>query len=125
VIVWAIAIPDGFWNGDASHRQGATMSIDKSSLFRTVLLAAGVAMLALSVVLLYRQRLVEGFLCAFLGLSAVTVFGTEIHYEAKHDTRSFIALMRGRSPVSTLGKLCDIAAYFCLAAALLSWLALR
>jgi uncharacterized membrane protein YjjP (DUF1212 family) len=97
----------------------------KSSKFRTMLLAAGVAMLALSLVLLFRQHLVEGFLCAFLGLSAMTVSQSDIDPGAKHDARSFLALMRGRSQVSTLGKLCDISSYFCLAAALISWLALR
>ena len=101
------------------------MSIDKSPVFRSVLLATGVATLALSLVLLYRQRLAEGFLCAFLGLSAITAFETDIDHEEKHSTRSFITLMRGGSPVSTLGKLCDITSWFCLAAALISWLALR
>ena len=101
------------------------MSNYKTRAFRSVLLAAGVAFLALALVLLFRQRLAEGFLCAFLGLSSVSVFETEFNFGAKLGAGSFTTLMRGRAPISTLGKLCDITAYFCLAAALISWLALR
>jgi hypothetical protein len=101
------------------------MSNRKSSLFRHVLLAAGIAVLVFSFVLLFRHRLAEGFFCAFLGLSGISASETDIDHGARLDARSFATLMRGRSSISTLGKLCDITSYFCLAAALISWLALR
>ena len=102
------------------------MSIGKSTLTRTVLLAAGCAGLATAMVLLARQQLVAGFLVAFSALSAISLSETGIDYEARYSVRSFFQrLGAGRSYISALGRVCDAASYLCLAAALISWLALR
>ena len=50
---------------------------------------------------------------------------TGLDVTARLDRGSFGKLLRGRSQVSTLGKLCDIASWFCLAAAVISWIVLR
>src|SRR5262249_36738241 len=102
------------------------MSLDKSAVFRIVLLAAGCAALATSFLQLLHQHLVQGFLLACGGFSAIAAFETDLDYETRHTARSFIARLRnGRAGISTLGSLCNIVSYFCLAAALISWVALQ
>jgi hypothetical protein len=98
---------------------------DKASGFRHFNLAAGVGALLASGVLLYRGQLPTGFLVAFFGLSAIVMAESDIDVTKKHSLRSLGTLLSGRSYVSTLGKLCDIASWFFLAAALISWLVLR
>jgi hypothetical protein len=97
----------------------------KGATFRQLALALGVAGLVLSLVLLVRGHIVPGFMAAFLALSAIGVGETDLDVTSTLDSRSVGKLLRGRSPVSTLGKLCDIASYFCLAAAIISWIVLR
>jgi len=97
----------------------------QGSGFRHLALALGVAGLVLSAVLFHRAHLAPGFLVAFLGLSAIAAGETDLDVTATLNSRSFGKLLRGRSQVSTLGKLCDIASYFCLAAAIVSWVASR
>lgn len=102
------------------------MSISKSVVMRTVLLATGCAALATSLVMLARQHLVPGFLLAFAGLSAISLSQTDIDYETRFTTRTFASAVRtGRSHISTFGWICHITSYITLAAALLSWVALR
>jgi hypothetical protein len=100
------------------------MPISKSSAFRTVLLAAGVAALGISIFLFLRRRLVEAFLLAFVGLTSISVSETDLDYTTKFNAQSFGTYLSKRSDISTFGKLCEIASYFCLLAALLSWVAL-
>jgi len=89
------------------------------------MLAAGGVAAAGAVVLLARGQLVPGFFLAFAGLSAVAVAETDIDPGARFTAASFTASMRrDRSAISTLGSLCGIASWFCLAAALISWVAL-
>jgi len=102
----------------------------KSSTARTPILrqacrVVGVATIVASGFLLYRQQAVRGFLLAFVGLSVIALAETAIDYQQKHTRGSLGRWIGGRSYVSTLGQLCNIAAYFCLAAALVSWFALR
>lgn len=97
----------------------------RGSTFRHLALALGVAGLVLGAVLLFRGHIAPGFLAAFLGLSAIGAGETDLDVTATLDSRSFGKLLRGRSQVSTPGKLCDIASYFCLAAAVISWIVLR
>lgn len=102
------------------------MNIDRSSIVRTVLLAAGCAALIVALVLLARQQLAQGFLFAFGGLSAISVSQTDMDYTAGFNARSFINhLATGRTHISALGRICDIASYLCLAGALISWAARR
>ncbi len=98
---------------------------DKASAIRHFNLAAGIGALLASGVLFHRQQVALGFLVAFFGLSAIVMAESDIDLTKKHSLKSFGVLLKGRSYVSTLGKLCDIASYFCLAAALISWLVLR
>ena len=98
---------------------------DKKSAFRHFNLAAGVGALLASGVLFHRGQLALGFLVDFFGLSMIVAAESEIDFFKKHTLRSFGKSLGGRSSVSTLGKLCDIASYFCLAAALISWLVLH
>jgi ethanolamine utilization microcompartment shell protein EutS len=98
---------------------------DKTSAIRHFNLAAGVGALLASGVVLYRGQIAFGFLIAFFGLSAIVMAESDIDVTKKHTLKSFGILVKGRSSVSTLGKLCEIASYFCLAAALISWLVLR
>jgi hypothetical protein len=127
-MAWVIAIPDGFRNGDASCGDGErSMQIfrDKAAAFRQLNRAAGVGALLAAGVLLYRGQLPFGFVVAFFGLSAIVMAESEIDPTQQHTMRSLGRSLAGRSYVSTLGKLCDIASWFCLAAALISWFALR
>ena len=97
----------------------------KGSTFRQLALALGAAGLLLGALLLYRAHIAAGFLAAFLALSAIGAGETGLDVTARLDRGSFGKLLRGRSQVSTLGKLCDIASWFCLAAAVISWIVLR
>jgi hypothetical protein len=97
----------------------------QGSTFRHLALSLGVAGLVLGAVLFFRGLIAPGFLAAFLGLSAIGAGETDLDVSARLDAGSFGKLLRDRSQVSTLGKLCDIASYFCLAAAVISWIALR
>jgi len=102
------------------------MSLNQSSVFRTVLLGVGCAALVGSVMLLFQQQLVAGFLLAFAGLSAISAQQTSIDYATRYTARSFLSSMgTGRTHQSTLGMVCNIVSYFCLVAALTSWVALR
>ena len=102
------------------------MTISRTYVLRALLLTFGVAVLALCVLMFIRQRIVEGFLLAFVGLSTISLHQTDVDYETRHDAKSFMQRLRtGRSSISTLGWVCDISSYLCLAAALISWLALR
>jgi len=102
------------------------MSINiKRSTFRQIMLATGVAGLLVAGLLFWREQIVPGFVAAFLGLSAIAVAETEVDVTARLSVRSLSGLLSGRSYISTLGMLCDIASYFCLAAAIISWLVLR
>jgi hypothetical protein len=98
---------------------------DKAAAFRHFNLAAGIGAALASGTLFYRGQVALGFLVAAFGLSAIVMAESDIDSSSKHTFRSFGQSLRGRSNVSTLGKLCDIASYFCFAAALISWLALR
>ena len=97
----------------------------KASSFRHGCLAAGVGASLAAGVLFYRQQIVTGFFVAYLGLSLVATAESSTDFTAEHTWRSFGKLLKGRSSISTFGKLCDITSYFCLAAALISWLVLR
>jgi hypothetical protein len=102
------------------------MSISKSTVMRTVLLAGGCAALAAALALLALQHVVSGFLLAFAGLSTIAMSETSINYETRFTARSFIDYLRTeRAYISALGSVCDAASYLCLAAALISWVALR
>ena len=98
---------------------------DKASAIRHFNLAAGIGALLASAVLFHHQRVALGFLIAAFGLSSIVMAESDMDLTQKHTLKSFGGLLRGRSNVSTLGKLCDITSYFCLAAALVSWLVLR
>jgi hypothetical protein len=98
---------------------------DKASAIRHSNLAAGIGGLLASGVIFHRQQFALGFLIASFGLSAIVMAESDIDVTKKHTLKSFGGLLRGRSNVSTLGKLCDITSYFCLAAALISWLMMR
>jgi hypothetical protein len=97
----------------------------RQSRFRHISLALGVAGLVIAGLLFWRGLTVVAFVAAFLGLSSISVAETEMDATTRLGVRSFGKLLAGRSQISTLGKLCDIASYFCLAAALISWIALR
>lgn len=98
---------------------------DKATAFRHFHLAAAFGALLASGVLFFRQQIALAFFVAFLGLSAITMAESQIDVMQKHTLRSFGQLLRGHSQVSTLAKMCDIASYFCLAAAIISWLVER
>lgn len=98
---------------------------DKRSAYRHMNLAAGAGALLASFVLLFRNQLPLGFLLAYFGLSAVVMAETDIDVTERHSLKSFGELLRRRTGISTLGKLCDIASWFCLLAAIISWLVLR
>ena len=98
---------------------------DKRSAYRHMNLAAGAGALLASVVLLFRGQLPLGFLLAYFGLSAVVMAESDIDVTERHSLKSFGELLRRRTGISTLGKLCEVASYFFLAASIISWLALR
>jgi hypothetical protein len=97
----------------------------KRSTFRHICLALGVAGLVISGLLVWHGQLVVAFVAAFLGLTSVSVAETDVDVTASLGIRSFGKLLAGRAHISTLGLLCDIASYFCLAAAIISWFVLR
>ncbi len=98
---------------------------ERGAVFRQVLLALGVAGLVLTGVLFQRGHIAAGFLSAAISLSVIAAAETELDLTARLDLRSFGRLLAGRSYISTLGQLCDITSYFCLAAAAISWIVLR
>lgn len=98
---------------------------NKGAVFRQVLLALGVAGLVLTGVLFQRGQIAAGFLAAAAGLSLIAAAETELDVNARLNMRSFGKLLAGRTCISMLGQMCDIASYFCLAAALISWIVLR
>lgn len=100
-------------------------SLNKVAVFRQVLLALGVAALVMTGVLFQRGQLAAGFLAAAFGLSLLAAAETELDFNARLSLRSFGSFLRGRTYISTLGQLCDITSYFCLAAALICWIVLR
>jgi hypothetical protein len=103
-----------------------TMKPNSKFMFRMLMLAAGCIASAAAVVLLARGQLTPGFFLAFAGLSAVAVAETEVDAGTRFTAASLAASMRrDRSGISTLGSLCGITSWFCLAAALVSWVALR
>ncbi|HTQ35677.1 MAG TPA: hypothetical protein VMH77_01465 [Steroidobacteraceae bacterium] len=97
----------------------------KLATFRRFSRAAGCGALLAAGLLLHRGQLPAGFLLAFLALSAIAVAESDIDFTAGLNRRSCASMLTARSQISTLGKLCDIAAYFCLAAAVISWVAAR
>jgi hypothetical protein len=97
----------------------------KRSTFRQICLALGTAGLLIAGMLFWRGQIVLAFVAAFLGLSSIAVAETEADVTARLGIRSFGKLLAGRAQISTLGMLCDIASYFCLAAAIISWFVLR
>ena len=101
-----------------SHGQG-------TPLLRLVCRVVGVATIVAAGFVLYRQQAVQGFLVAFVGLSIIGLAETAVDYQQKLTRRSIGNWMGSRSNISTLGQMCNIASYFCLAAALVSWIALR
>jgi hypothetical protein len=102
------------------------MSISKSSVMRMLLLGAGCAAFAAALALLYRQHLVAGFLLAFGGLSAISLSQTDVDYEERFTARAFASSLKTRhSHISTFGWICHVTSYLSLAAALISWVALR
>lgn len=98
---------------------------EKGAVFRQVLLALGVAGLVLTGVLFQRGYIAAGFLAAAISLSVIAAAETEIDVTARLDLRSFGSFLKGRTGISTLGQLCDITSYFCLAAAFICWIVLR
>jgi hypothetical protein len=98
---------------------------NRTPLLRQICRTAGVAGIVASGLLLYHQQLVWGFLLAFAGLSVVALAETALDYQQKLSRRSIGNWMGSRSHISTLGHMCNIASWFCLAAALISWFALR
>jgi hypothetical protein len=98
---------------------------DKAATFRHFNLAAGVGGLVASGSLFYRGQIALAFLVAFTGLSFIAAGETDADLTTKYSIRSLPTLLTQRMYISTLGKLCDIASWFCLAAALISWLVLR
>lgn len=98
---------------------------DKVSVARNVKLAAGIGILLAATTIFWRGQLALGFLTTGFGLSVIVMAEGEFDLSKKHDLKSFWQMLRSRTEVSTLGKLCDITAHFCYAAALISWLVLR
>jgi hypothetical protein len=102
------------------------MKPNRKFVFRVFMLAAGCVGSAAAAVMLARGQLPAGFFLAFVGMSSIAVAETDIETGARFTVASLATSMRrDRSPVSTLGSLCGITSWFCLAAALLSWVALR
>ncbi|MEJ0099115.1 MAG: hypothetical protein WDO12_04970 [Pseudomonadota bacterium] len=102
------------------------MSLDRSSVMRLIWTAIGCAALLIALVLLARQQLVVGFLFAFAALSVIGVGQSGLDYSTRYRAKTFIGeITRTRTPISALGKFCVMASYLCLAAAGISWLALR
>ncbi len=102
------------------------MSLDRSSVMRLIWTAVGCAALLTALVLLVRQQLAVGFLFAFVGLSVIGVGQSGLDYSTRYRAKTFITdITTTRTPISTFGKLCIMASYLCLAAAGISWLALR
>jgi len=101
------------------------MTHSRLSTFRLISRAAGIGALLAVILLFQRRQTAAGFMLAFLALSVIAVAESDIDFTTRLDRRSLGTLLAGRARISTLGKLCDIAAYFCLAAAVISWVALR
>jgi hypothetical protein len=101
------------------------MKVNRKFMLRVSMLAAGCVGCAAAAVLLARGQLPTGFFLGFAGLSAVAVAETDIDPGARFTGRSLAGSVRGEhSPITTLGSLCGVASWFCLAAALISWVAL-
>jgi hypothetical protein len=98
---------------------------NRTPVLRQVCRAAGIAATVTAGFLLYRQQLVRGFLLAFIGLTVVGLAETALDYQQKLTSRSLGTWMGRRSHISTLGQMCNIASWFCLTAALISWIALH
>ncbi len=101
------------------------MSMSKTSGFRAVLLAVGVAVLAAAVALLYGQAPRRGIPACLRRPECGLAVGNADPLRCPATVPVIHRVPGGRAQISTLGKLCDITAYFCLAAAFISWVAQR
>ena len=102
-----------------------TKSSNRTPLLQQALRLIGVGTTVAAGFVLYRQQAVQGFLLAFLGLSIIALAETAIDMRQRLTRHSLGGWLRNRSYISTLGQLCNIASFFCLAAAIISWIALR
>ncbi len=66
-----------------------------------------------------------GFLVAFGGLSMISVGQSGLDYNERYTAKNFMSSMSGRVPITAFGRFCSMASFLCLAAAGISWLALR